>query len=63
MAHSKSRHKLERETRQAQAEQERRDTPARLRAEREAKLTVAFWKVRILRGGPLWFSIRPSAPR
>jgi hypothetical protein len=55
MAHGKSRHKLEREMREAQAEQERRDEPARLRAEREAKLTVAFWKLRILRGSPLWF--------
>jgi hypothetical protein len=55
MAHSKSRHKLEREMREALADKERREGPARRHAEREAKLAVAFWKVRLLSGGPLWF--------
>ena len=39
MAHTKSRHKLERERRKALDEIERIERPKRLKSEREAKLT------------------------
>ena len=55
MAHSKSHRKLSFEMREALREQERREAPARLRAQSEAKLTIAFWRLRLRRGGPLWF--------
>ena len=55
MAHTKSRHKLERERREALDEIERLERPKRLKSEREAKLVVATWNVRIIRHSTVWF--------
>ena len=55
MAHTKRRHKLERERREALNEIERIEGPKRLKSEREAKLLVATWNVRVIRHSPVWF--------
>jgi hypothetical protein len=55
MAHSKSHRKLSFEMRQALRDKEEHERPARLRAEREAKLVIAFWRLRLRRGGQVWF--------
>ena len=53
MAHTKSRHRRER--REALDEIERFERPKRLKSEREAKLVVATWNVRIIRHSTVWF--------
>jgi hypothetical protein len=53
MAHTKSRHKLERERREALNEIERIEGPKRLKSECEAKLLVAAWNVRVIRHSPI----------
>jgi hypothetical protein len=55
MTHSKSWRRISQEMRAEAAAREERERPARLRSEREAKLAVAAWNVRVVRGGPLWF--------
>ncbi len=55
MAHTKSRHKLERERRKALDEIERIERPKQIKSEREAKLVVATWNVRVIRHSPVWF--------
>ena len=55
MAHTKSRHRLEREPREALDELERLERPRRIKSEREAKLVVATWNVRVIRHSPVWF--------
>jgi hypothetical protein len=59
MAHTKSRHKLERERREALNEIERLERPKQMKSEREAKLLVAAWNVRVIRHAPVCF-FRPS---
>jgi hypothetical protein len=55
MAHTKSRHRLERERCEALDEIERLERPNRLKSEHEAKLIVATWNVRVIRHSPVWF--------
>ena len=55
MTHTKSCHKLERERREALNEIERLERPKRSKSEREAKLRVAAWNVRVIRHSPVWF--------
>ena len=55
MAHTKSRHKLERERREALDEIERLERPKRVKSEREAKLVVATWNVHVIRHPTVWF--------
>jgi hypothetical protein len=55
MAHTKSRHRLELERRGALNEIERLERPKRVKSEREAKLVVATWNVRVIRHSPVWF--------
>jgi len=55
MAHTKSRHKLERERREALDEIERLELPKRVKSEREAKLVVATWNVHVIRHSTVWF--------
>jgi hypothetical protein len=55
MAHTKSRHTLERERHEALDELERLERPNRLKSEHEAKLLVATWNVRVIRHSPVWF--------
>jgi hypothetical protein len=46
---------LERERREALNEIERLERPKRMKSEREAKLLVAAWNVRVIRHSPVWF--------
>ena len=46
--HTKSRYKLEHERRAALDEIERIERLKRLKSEREAKLTIAVWNVRVI---------------
>lgn len=55
MAHSKSWRRITAEQHAEAAKREERERPARLKAEREAKLAIAAWNVRVVRGSPLWF--------
>jgi hypothetical protein len=55
MAHSISRRRITLEQQLELAEAAKRARPINARLVRDAKLTIAVWNVRVMRGAPIWF--------
>jgi hypothetical protein len=55
VAHSISRRRITLEQQLEAAETAKRARPVNQRLIRDAKLTVAVWNVRVMRGAPVWF--------